>query len=310
MVMSYFQRTRPDCKIESFYTTCRQKKLDFFSVDGFCSHCNTVFEAIGCFYHFCPCQELHPSLTEEDMKRGSKKRELDELTRGYIQEKGFTVIEMRESEWWRLYKTTTNVKLHIRENYLYRRSLTEQQLLEGTKKGNHFGYVLCDIEVCINLRANFANLPPIFKNTLVSKNDIGDLMKTYAKEKRILSQRRKMLISSITIQNGTLITPLFLFCLKLGLVSTKRHRFVQYTPKKCFNSFVQSAVDARRQSSENPNSSVVAETVKLLANSSYGYQIMDRSQYTVTKYLSDEKTHAAINRKLFKKTRSCKQFIV
>ena len=41
--------------------------------------------------------------------------------------------------------------------------------------------------------------------------------------------------------------------------------------------------------------------MKLPANSSYGYQIMDRSQYTVTKYLTDEKTHAAIKSKLFKR---------
>ena len=54
MVMSYFQSTRPDCKIESFFTTGRQKKIVCFSVDGFCSHCNTVFEAMSCFYHFCP----------------------------------------------------------------------------------------------------------------------------------------------------------------------------------------------------------------------------------------------------------------
>ena len=40
--------------------------------------------------------------------------------------------------------------------------------------------------------------------------------------------------------------------------------------------------------------------MNLLANSSYGYQIMDRSRHTVTKYLNDEKTHAAINSKLFK----------
>ena len=60
-------------------------------------------------------------------------------------------------------------------------------------------------------------------------------------------------------------------------------------------------MDARREGDQNPNSSVVAETMKLLANSSYGYQIMDRSQHTVTKYLADEKTHAAINSKLFKK---------
>ena len=77
VVMSYFQRTRPDSKIDGFYTTGRQKKMDRFSVDGFCSHCNTVFEAKGCFHHFCPCQELRPSLTEEDIKRGSRKRELD-----------------------------------------------------------------------------------------------------------------------------------------------------------------------------------------------------------------------------------------
>ena len=41
--------------------------------------------------------------------------------------------------------------------------------------------------------------------------------------------------------------------------------------------------------------------MKLLANSSYSYQTMDRSRNTVTKYPSDEKTHAAIKSKLFKK---------
>ena len=182
---------------------------------------------------------------------------------------------------------------------MYGRSLTEHQLLEGRKKGNLFGYVQCDIEVPENLRANFANFPPIFKNILVSKNDIADLMKTYAEEEGKMSQPRKMLISSLTLQNGTLNTPLLLFYLQLGLVVKKIHRFVEYTPEKGFNRFVQSAVDARSKGDEN--SRVVAETRKLLANISYGYQIMDRSGHTVTKYLSDEKTHAAINSKLFKK---------
>ena len=126
-------------------------------------------------------------------------------------------------------------------------------------------------------------------------------MKTYAGEEGIMSQPRKKLISSFTIQNGTLITPLLLFCVQLDLVCTKTHRFVEYNPKKCFNSFVQSAVDERRKIEENPNSSVLAETMKLLANSSYGYKILNRSRHTVTKYLSDKKTHAGINSKLFKR---------
>ena len=102
-------------------------------------------------------------------------------------------------------------------------------------EGKLFGYVECDIVVPENLRSKFGNFPPIFKNTLVSKNDIGELMKTYAEEEGILSQPRKMLISSFTLQNGTFITPLLLLYLQMGLVCTKIHRFVEYTPKKCFN---------------------------------------------------------------------------
>ena len=120
MVMSYFQQTRPECEIESSFTTGRQKKIDCFSDDGFCSHCNTVFEAMCC--HSCPCQELRPSLTEKDIQRGSKKRELDALRRHYIQEKGIKVIEMWECEWWRLHKITNTVKQHIREHFPYKLS--------------------------------------------------------------------------------------------------------------------------------------------------------------------------------------------
>ena len=43
-------------------------------------------------------------------------------------------------------------------------------------------------------------------------------MKNYAEEERLLSQPQKMLISRFTLQNGTLITPLLLFYLQLGLV--------------------------------------------------------------------------------------------
>ena len=138
MVMSYLQPTRPECEIESFFTTGRQKKIGCFSVDGFCSHCNTVFDALVCFYHFCLCQELCSSLTEEDIQRGSKKRDLDALRRHYIQEKGFKVIEMWECNWWRLYKTTNTGKQHTRKHFPYRRSLAVEQLLEAIKEGKFF----------------------------------------------------------------------------------------------------------------------------------------------------------------------------
>ena len=78
-------------------------------------------------------------------------------------------------------------------------------------------------------------------------------------------------------------------------------RFFEYTPVNCFNNFVQPTVNARCQGDMNPSSSVVAETVKLLANSSYGYYLMDCSRHSVRRYMDDEKTHAAINNKTFKR---------
>ena len=301
MVLSYFQQTRPECRIESNVTTGRQKKIDCFSVDGICNHCNTVFEAMGCYFHYCPCQEARPSLTDNEIMRGIKKREQDQMRKEYIQQKGYKIIEMWECNWWELYRTDAIVKNHLRTNFPYQRPLSEERLMQEIKSRRLFGYVQCDLKVPEHLKAYFANFPPIFKNTVVSRNDIGDLMKEYAEKEGIMSQPRRMLISSFHLKNGTIITPLLLYYLHLGLECTKIHRFVQYTPKKCFSSFVQSAVNARRQGDENPNSSVVAETMKLLANSSFGYQIMDRSRHTVTKYLNDEKTHSAINNKLFKR---------
>ena len=111
----------------------------------------------------------------------------------------------------------------------------------------------------------------------MSRDDIGNLMKQYTEKENFMVQPRRMLISSFILTNGTIITPLLLFYLPLGLVCRKIHRFVQYTPRKCFDNFVQSAVDARRTRDRNPNSNVVAETMKLLADSSYGYQNSDRS---------------------------------
>ena len=194
------------------------------------------------------------------------------------------------------YCQTTYPKDFLLETITYRTPTSRRN-----KGRNLFGYVQCDIEVTENLRANFANFHPIFRNTSVSKNDIGDLKKTYAEEEGILSQSQKMVQSTITLQNGTLIIPLLLFYLQLELVVTKIHRFVDYTPKNCFDTFVLAAVGARRKNGENPSSCVVAETRKLLAISSYGYQIMDRSRHTKTKYISDQKTHASIISKMFKK---------
>ena len=136
MVLSYFQQSRPHCKIESNVTTGRQKKIDCFSVDGICYHCNTVFEALVYYYHYCPCQEARPPLTDTDIERGVKKRQQDEMRRDYIQQKGYQIVEMWKCEWWSLYQTDAPVKNYLRGNFPYKRSLSEEQLLQKISMGD------------------------------------------------------------------------------------------------------------------------------------------------------------------------------
>ena len=133
MVLSYFQQSQPDCKIESNVTTGRQKKIDCFSIDGICYHCNTVFEAIGCHFHYCPCQEARPSLTDNEITRGITQREKDQMRKEYIQQKGYKIIEMWECNWLELCRADATVKNHLRANFPHQRPLSEERLMQDIK---------------------------------------------------------------------------------------------------------------------------------------------------------------------------------
>ena len=125
---------------------------------------------MGCFYHYCPCQKARPSLIEEYIQRGNKKRDMDQMRKQYIKEKGYNHVEMWECDWWNLYQTTTCVKENLRESFSHKRPLREKRLLEQIRSGKLFGYVQCDIEVPEQLKKNFANFPPIFKNASVGRH--------------------------------------------------------------------------------------------------------------------------------------------
>lgn len=51
-------------------------------------------------------------------------------------------------------------------------------------------------------------LPPIFKNTDITRDDIGDYMKKYAEDNDLLTTPRRNLISSYHGSRMLLITPL------------------------------------------------------------------------------------------------------
>ena len=82
---------------------------------------------------------------------------------------------------------------------------------------------------------------------LVSHSDIGEVIKEKAEENKLLTELRKMLISTSHITNGISITPFFSFYLNPGPECNQIHRSAQYTPLRCVKIFVQSAVNARER---------------------------------------------------------------
>ena len=158
-------------------------------------------------------------------------------------------------------------KFFVRSSFAVWRALTFQKLLSNIRSGDKFGYVQCGIRVPDNLEEKFEAFPPIFKKTLASRSELSEFMKTYAEENKLLTQPQRLLMSWFQLIDGTIIIPFLNFRLDLGLEGTQIQRFLQYAPLKCFNSFVQSAVNTREERDENLYSSVLVETMKLLANS-------------------------------------------
>ena len=157
--MSYFQATRPklrEYKIERYYNTGTQEKIDCFSVDGYCNHCKTVFEAMGFYFHFCPCQEARPSIIDDDIKRGTKKREMDELRKNYIREKGDTIEEMWECSWWDQFKNNVEVKNHVRTHFPFKKLLSASSLVQNIRNETLFGYVQFNLSVPDELKQYFS----------------------------------------------------------------------------------------------------------------------------------------------------------
>ena len=194
MVMSYYQETKSECRIESFHTSGNKKKIDCFNVDWYCDQCKTVFEALGCYYHIVLHRRLVP--LAKKILREEKMREMNGLRREWNREKDYKIKEMWECEWWQNFKTNKKSKNHIRSNFPYKRPLSTDSLLGKIRDGSLYGYISCDLVVPDELKAKISNFPPFFKNTEVRRNYIGENMQNYANENDLLKHPQRMLISS------------------------------------------------------------------------------------------------------------------
>ena len=142
------------------YTTGERHRIENFSVVGFCGHCDTVFEAMGCFYHGCDCQQKEEGTSE--IRKGWKKRKnYDAERKKYIIGNGFEVIEIWECCWWKQVREDKDIGDRLRTDYPYRKPLSEQKIKQRMKNIRLFGYVQSDLSVPEYLQNEF-KFPPKF----------------------------------------------------------------------------------------------------------------------------------------------------
>ena len=267
----------------------REKRVGKLLVDGWCAETRTAYQFHGCYFHGCTnCYEPQ----ETNALNGKTMAKLLEDTKkntAYLQ-RHVKVVEMWECDWKRERDPPPRQKW----------KMTQQQIIAAVVDGTLFGMVECDVRVPEHLQDHFAEMQPIFKNTTVTRDDIGPFMRQYTEEHDIMSTPRRMLVGSYRGEKILLTTPLLRWYLAHGLVVDRVYQIVEYSPKPCFQHFGESVSTARRNGDVDPDKSIIADTMKLLGNSAYGKTVTNIDRHRNVKYCTEVGTSACINNKRFR----------
>ena len=150
--------------------------------------------------------------------------------------------------------------------------------------------------ICMSI---FSEMTPIFKNINISIDDIGLFMTNFVEECNIMTTPRRSLIGSMFGKKVLLATPLLKWNLTHGLEVTKIYQVIEYTPKACFKDFGDAVSNARRTGDTDPSKAIIADTMKLIGNSSYGKIITNKDRHQSVKVATTE-ARKKVNEPLFR----------
>ena len=224
---------------------------------------NTVYNFHGCWWHGClKCKTKDRDDTSKGWSLNKKFTHTEKISQ-YIRDFGYNLIEIWECEYniFKRTNTITNRYLYPTENK-YR--LSEKEILDGIKENKIFGAIEVDLHVPDHLKSYFAELTPIFKHATVNFADIGQHMQNFVNESGMTFKKRYYLIGSMFATKILLITPLLQWYIDHGIVVSRIHQLIQFSPSKCFEQFADSVSNDRRGGDVNPDLKVVADTSKLI----------------------------------------------
>ena len=268
----------------------REKRIGKLPVDGWCAETRTAYQFHGCFWHGCPKCHTDPEETNPKNNKTMATLLADTKKHTTYLRRHVKVVEMWECDWKRERDPPPRQKW----------KMTQQQIIAAVVDGTLFGMVECDVRVPEHLQDHFAEMQPIFKNTTVTRDDIGPFMRQYAEEHDIMSTPRRMLVGSFHGIKLLLATPLLRWYLAHGLVVDRVYQVVDYEPNPCFQRFGESVSAARRAGDADPEKAIIADTMKLLGNSGYGKTVTNVDRHRDIKYCTEVGTSSHINNERFR----------
>lgn len=211
------------------------------------------------------------------------------MKEAYIRHLGYKLKTMWECQWKGYCANNANVisfSKDLKAAILGEKtSGTEEDILNRIESVELFGLIECDIHVPENLKEKFEEMSPIFKNVMVSREDISDHMREFVKDTDHLKTPKRMLIGSMFGEKILLFTELVKWYLDQGLKVTKIYSIFSYKRAAIFRRFGESVSDARRQGDADPDKALMADMAKLIGNSVYGKTITNKEKHRDVKYV-------------------------
>jgi hypothetical protein len=201
---------------------------------------------------------------------------------------------MWECEWRRAVNADPAIKTFLRAFYRRaygdtRAGLTLERALEAVRKRELFGFVECDVRVPDHLTAKFSEMPPIFKNVELSRDDLSEHMRDFAEREGHLPRPQRMLIGSMRGDRVLVFTELLAWYLEHGLVVDRIYQIVEYEAGAVYRDFADSVTEARRAGDVDSSQELKATAAKMAGNSAFGQQLKDKTRHKNVSYDIDDR---------------------
>ena len=160
-------------------------------------------------------------------------------------------------------------------------------------------------------------MPPISKNTIVNRSDLDGHLKKFAVAIGILSVGWRCLLASYFVESFQLTADHIKWCLTHGLLVSKCHLLIRYNREIPLTDFIDFVRYNRRLGDADVDKTVIAQTSKLIGNSAYRIQLINKAKFDKTVHViklsatkninsAQFKSYDVIDRKIYEKKMSKK----